>query len=79
MWDIILGFVLGFICWIFIDAIFRKYVWKEETVGTLVIDHQSIPEDEPYLFLQLRSNPRTLIGKKTVVLDVSLEQFITQK
>ena len=79
MWDIILGFVLGAICFTVINAIFHKYVWKEKSVGTLVIDHQSVPEDDPYLFLQLHANPKALVGKKTVVLDVSTEQFVTHK
>lgn len=50
---------------------------KEPTVGTLIIDHQSIPEDEPYLFLQTRVNPKALMTKKTVSFDVSLERFVS--
>lgn len=50
---------------------------KEPSVGTLIIDHQSIPEDEPYLFLQSRVNPRALMTKKTVVFDVSVEKFVS--
>lgn len=50
---------------------------KEPTVGTLIIDHQSIPEDEPYLFLQSRVNPKVLMTKKTVSFDVSLERFVS--
>lgn len=50
---------------------------KDPSVGTLIIDHQSVPEDEPYLFLQTRVNPRMLMTKKTVVFDVSVEQFVS--
>lgn len=50
----------------------------EKSVGTLIIDHESVPEDDPYLFLQ-RVNPRTLIGKKTVTLDVVIEKFVTHE
>ena len=50
---------------------------KEPTVGTLIIDHQSIPEDEPYLFLQTRVNPKVLMTRKTVVFDVVLEKFVS--
>ena len=51
---------------------------KEPAVGALVIDHESIPEDEPYLFLQSYVNPKTLIEKKTVILNVKTEKFVSQ-
>lgn len=79
MWCVLIGFALGLVFMASVFSIYHKYARKEETVGTLVIDHQSIPEDEPYLFLQLHSSPRTLIGKKKVMLDVSMEKFVTQK
>ena len=50
---------------------------KDPIVGTLVIDHESIPEDDPYLFLRPRVNPRVYIGKETVVFDVSVERFVS--
>ena len=66
----IISFTLGFIA--------GKLHKKEKSVGTLVIDHESIPEDEPYLFLQSRVNPKELIDKKTVAFDVVVEKFISQ-
>lgn len=78
-----MGEIIAFICTcllVFLVGFYiGKIVSKEKTVGTLIIDHESIPEEDPYLFLQTRVNPRTLIDKKTVMLDVSIEKFISQE
>ena len=50
---------------------------SEQSIGTIIIDHQSIPEDEPYLFLETKVGPRELLSKKTVVLDVVTEKFVS--
>lgn len=50
---------------------------SEQSIGTIIIDHQSIPEDEPYLFLETKVSPRELLSKKTVVLDVVTEKFVS--
>ena len=65
----IIAFMVGFVA----AKLTKK---KELPVGTLIIDHQSIPEDEPYLFLQTRVDPRALLDKKTVVFEVSTEPLI---
>lgn len=52
---------------------------SEESIGTIIIDQESIPEDEPYLFLQTKVSPRALLEKKTVVLDVVKEKFISSE
>lgn len=70
----ILIMIMALLVGIIIGRLTKK---KEPIVGTLVIDHESIPEDDPYLFLRPRVNPRTYIGKKTVLFDVSIEQFIS--
>lgn len=62
----IIGFILG---------ILRK---KDKAVGTLRID-TSDPEDGPYLFLELSTDPRALMSRKTVILDVNTESYISQK
>jgi hypothetical protein len=51
----------------------------EETVGTIIIDHESVPEDEPYMFLQSKVNPRVLMKKKTAVFNISIEKLISHK
>lgn len=66
----VVAFVVGFIA----SRLTKK---KEPIVGTLVIDHESIPEDDPHLFLRPNVNPRAYIGKKTVTFDVSIERFVT--
>ena len=75
----IIGFVTGAICWIILDAIFRKYVAKEKPVGKLIIDHQSVPEDEPYLFFQSYVDPRVFINKKTVIIEVCTEKLVSHE
>lgn len=62
-----------------IGIIVGMRIKKQQSVGTIIIDHESIPEDEPYLFLQSRVNPRELMSQKTVTFDVSVEKFISQK
>lgn len=51
----------------------------EDTVGTIIIDHQSIPEDEPYLFLKTKISPYELMKKKTVAVDISIEKLISHE
>lgn len=66
----VVSFILGYIL--------AKLYKKEKPVGTLRID-QSDPEDGPYLFLELSTDPRALMAKKTVIFDVNTESYITQK
>lgn len=68
----LVAFVIGFI-------VSRCTTKKEKTVGTLVVDHESIPEDEPYLFLRTKVNPRVLMTKKTVVFDVVVEKLVSHE
>ena len=76
---ILIGFVIGFISWLILDFVFSKYVFKERPIGKLIIDHQSIPEEEPYLFFQSYVNPSALIDKQTVIVEVSTEKFISHE
>lgn len=48
------------------------------SVGNLRID-QSIREEEPYLFLELRKNLNTIINKKYVVFDVHVANYLTRE
>lgn len=78
MWINLLYFTLGAICFIIIDAVFDKYIFNDKPVGTLRID-RSDPDDSPYLFLELSTDPRELMKKDVVTLKVSTENYITQK
>lgn len=66
---VVISFVIGFI-------VGNRDI-SEQSIGTIIIDHQSIPEDEPYLFLETKVSPRELLSKKTVVLDVVTEKFVS--
>ena len=46
--------------------------------GNLRID-QSIPEEDPYLFLELTKSVSTILHKKFVILKVRAEDFIPHK
>lgn len=65
----VISFVIGFI-------VGNRDI-SEESIGTIIIDSESIPEDEPYLFLETKVSPRALLEKKTVVLDVVKEKFVS--
>lgn len=65
----VISFVIGFI-------VGNRDI-SEQPIGTIIIDHQSVPEDEPYLFLETKVSPRELLSKKTVVFDVVTEKFVS--
>ena len=72
MWMIItfiFGGVLGFLI--------SKAILKEDPVGTLRIDNSD--PDGPYLFLEMRTDPRTLTKRKNVVLKVNAKSYISQE
>lgn len=72
--EIVIGIILGII----IGAIATCLLFGAFSVGSLRVDH-SIPEDEPYLFLELTRNVSTILKKKFVVLKVRAEDFIPHK
>ena len=72
---IILGVVVGVIIG---GCVVRSTIVKNMYVGTLRVD-TSDPADGPYLFLELSKNVDAVMSKKRVVLDVSIENFISQK
>jgi hypothetical protein len=51
---------------------------KVAPVGTLRIDN-SDPEDGPYLFLELSTDPKVLMKEKEVLLKVDTKSYLTQK
>lgn len=73
-----MGIVLAVIAGIIIGAIITVVIFSAISVGSLRVD-QSIPEDEPYLFLELTKSVSTILRKKFVVLKVRAEDFISHK
>lgn len=72
--DIIIAVIIGAIVGICITLL----IFSTISAGNLRVD-QSIPEDEPYLFLELTRNVSTILRKKFVVLKVRAEDFIPHK
>lgn len=65
-----LGFVIGHISC-------KRELLKKNTVGTLRVD-RSIPEEEPYLFLELNKGVGDISQKEYVILNVDLNSYISQ-
>lgn len=74
MWWIILSYVVGII----VGFIFANHKLHRKSSGSIRIDN-SIPEDGPYLFLEMNSDPNALKDHKYVTLEVKFENFISQK
>jgi len=72
--EIVIGIIVGIV----IGAVATCLIFGAFSVGSLRVDH-SIPEDEPYLFLELTRNVSTILRKKFVVLKVRAEDFIPHK
>lgn len=72
--EIVVGIAIGIV----IGAVVTCLVFGVFSVGSLRVD-QSIPEDDPYLFLELTKNVSTILKKKFVVLKVRAEDFIPHK
>lgn len=67
----LLGLILGFIFGVY--AVYHRL-----KVGNLRVD-QSDPFDEPYLFLELSKPVNYVMGRKVVVMDVKVEDYISRK
>lgn len=72
--DIIIAVIVGAIAGMLITLL----IFSTISAGNLRVD-QSIPEDNPYLFLELTKNVSTVLKKKFVVLRVRVEDFIPHK
>lgn len=72
--EIVIGIIVGIIIGGFITCL----IFGAFGVGNLRVDH-SIPEDGPYLFLELTKSVSTILKKKFVVLKVRAEDFIPHK
>ena len=72
--DIVIAVIVGIVIGIVIAALSVRM----HLSGNLRIDH-SIPEDDPYMFLELTKDVNTVLHKKFVVLKVRAEDFIPHK
>lgn len=74
IWIMIIVFLLG--------ASFGSLIYKlshvPNAVGQLRID-SSDPEDGPYLFLELETDPDILKRKEYIYLKVNTESYVSQK
>lgn len=48
---------------------------KKNTIGNLRVDHSDL-EDDPYLFLELKTDVESISKKKYVLMKVQVEDFI---
>ena len=72
--DIVIAVIVG----IAIGIIITVLSVRMHLSGNLRIDH-SIPEDDPYMFLELTKDVNSVLHKKFVVLKVRAEDFIPHK
>lgn len=72
--DIVIAIIVGAI----IGVLITLLIFSTISAGNLRVD-QSIPEDDPYLFLELTKSVSTILKKKFVVLKVRAEDFIPHK
>lgn len=72
--DIAIAIITGIIIGVIVSSLFVR----THLSGNLRVDH-SIPEDDPYMFLELTKSVSTVLNKKFVILKVRAEDFISHK
>lgn len=72
--EIVIAVVIGIV----VGSVLTILVMGSLSSGNLRID-QSIPEEDPYLFLELTKSVSTILYKKFVILKVRAEDFIPHK
>ena len=71
--ELIIGIVVGIIIGLVVGALIFKR--SRIPIGELRID-RSDPTSEPFLFLELDTDVRTISGMKTVTFDVCNKNFL---
>lgn len=61
-----------------IGCMVMKFATRKRPIGRLRID-RSDPDDQPYMFLELYKNVGDISKQKNVTLEVSNENYISQK
>lgn len=74
-----MGFIFGLIIGIVVSALTAivRGFRRRKPIGVLRID--SSDPDGPYMFLELSEDPRVLMSKKRIALDVKTDSYISQK
>lgn len=72
--EIVIAVVIGVV----VGSVLTVLVMDSLSSGNLRID-QSIPEEDPYLFLELTKSVSMILHKKFVILKVRAEDFIPHK
>lgn len=70
----ILLFIVGIIVGLFLSI----FLLNIRCLGFLRIDN-SDPEENPYLFLEMKSNLNRIKNKKYVIFKVKIKNYISQK
>lgn len=70
----LVGYAIGFIS----GYLTAKEKYFKEPIGTLKIDH-SDPDDGPYLFLELTSDPGKIKHNKIVTMKTDCRNYISQQ
>ena len=69
-------YVIGLIAMFVIGVRIGIHGSQDKPVGTLRIEN-SDPSDGPYLFLELATDPREIMEKKSVILDVNTKSYLS--
>lgn len=72
--EIVIAVVIGIV----VGSVLTILVMGSLSSGNLRVD-QSIPEEDPYLFLELTKSVSMILHKKFVILKVRAEDFIPHK
>lgn len=70
--------IITFAVGIVLGIILALVACKIKRIGTLRVD-SSDPYEQPYLFLELKKDVGNLQHKKYVLVEVNLENYISQK
>ena len=72
--EVLIGIAIGLL----LGACAIMLIFNCKSLGLLRVD-QSDPSEPPYLFLELKTNPEVIKGKKYVTLKVKIENFISHE
>lgn len=74
---VLLCSIIGFSIGITVGCLLYKALHNEQPIGDLRVD-ESDPEGCPMLFLELKQCPDNLKTRKQVILNVKVENYISQ-
>lgn len=72
--EVLIGFILG----LMVGIVTTVIISRVKSIGSLRVDY-SDPDDGPYLWLELSSNPSVIERQKYVTLKVNTKSYISQK